>query len=116
MKPAVLLIITTDPRSSHRPAEAMRIAAGVGTWERVEVAVYLHDAAVLMLSDCTDALVDGDIYAQSLSIAAGFPRPIYVQQSAPWLADLWPSPIRFEEISAARLAALAAESHYVMRF
>jgi hypothetical protein len=116
MKPGVLLIITSDPRSSHRPAEAIRIAAGVGTWERVEVAVYLHGAAVLALSDCTDALVDGDNYAQYLPMVAGFPRPIYVQESGSLLAEVRPSPVRFEEISIARLAALAAASHYVMRF
>jgi hypothetical protein len=116
MKPGVLLIITSDPRSSPRPAEAIRIAAGVGLWERVEITVYLHDAAVLMLSDSTDALIDGDIYAQYLPIAAGFPRPIYVPQSARWLADVRPSSVRFEEISTAKLAELAAASRCVMRF
>ena len=63
MKRGVLLIIATDPRSSHRPAEAIRIAAGVGAWGRVEVTLYLHGPAVLALSDDTDALVDGEIDA-----------------------------------------------------
>ena len=47
MKPRLLLIVTTDPRISPRPAEAVRIAAGVGAWQKIDVTLYLRDAAVL---------------------------------------------------------------------
>jgi hypothetical protein len=116
MRPGVLLIVASDPRSSHRPAEAIRIAAGVGAWERVNVTVYLHGAAIWMLSECPDALVDGNNFTQYLPMAAAFPRPIYIQQNAAGLTEIRPSSIRFEEISVGRLAAMAAASHHVMRF
>ena len=40
MKPRVLFIVTGDPRTSPRPAEAVRIAAGVVAWKRADIAVY----------------------------------------------------------------------------
>jgi hypothetical protein len=49
MKPSALFIIRGDPRVSHRPAEAIRIAAGVGTWKKTDITVYLHGPAVLAL-------------------------------------------------------------------
>jgi hypothetical protein len=36
-----LLIITSDPRQSPRPAEALRVAAGLGAWGRLTVSILL---------------------------------------------------------------------------
>ena len=35
--PKTLVIIETDPRTSARPAEAIRIAAGIGVWKKTDV-------------------------------------------------------------------------------
>ena len=64
MNPGALFVIDTDPRSSGRPAEAVRIAAGVGVWKRIDVAVYLRDAAILILGENTDELVDQDNFTR----------------------------------------------------
>jgi len=32
--PKTLVMIETDPRTSPRPAEAIRIAAGIGAWKK----------------------------------------------------------------------------------
>jgi hypothetical protein len=116
VKPSLLFIITSDPRKSSRPAEAIRIAAGVGTWKKVDVSVYLRDAGVLALSEYADEFVDEDNYTRYFPIVAEGGRPIYVQRGAPLLAELGTPPLPFQEISDAELASLAASHTYTTRF
>ncbi len=116
MKSSALIIITGDPRSSAQPAEAVRIAAGVGTWKRADISVYLRGPAVLALSEYVDEFVDEDNYSRYFPIVAEFGRPIYVQRGAALLGEIWESPLKFEEIDDAQLAQLAAASTYVLRF
>jgi len=116
MNPSALFIITGDPRVSPRPAEALRIAAGVGTWQKTAVSVYLRDSAVLALSEVTDEWVDDENFRRYLPILAEWGRPIYVQQGAPMLAQMGRPSLRCEEIDDARLALLAAGSACVLRF
>lgn len=116
MKPSALFIVTGDPRTSARPAEAIRIAAGVGTWKKAEISVYLRGPAVLALSEYVDEFVDEDNFSRYFPIVGEFGRPIYVQQGAALLSELGDSPLNYEEIDDARLAQLAAESKYVLRF
>jgi hypothetical protein len=116
MKPSALFIITGDPRASARPAEAIRIAAGVGAWKKIDITVYLRGAAVLALGEYVDELVDEDNYTRYFPIVGEFGRPIYVQQGAPPLKELGAATLKFEEIDDARLAALAAEHSCVLRF
>jgi hypothetical protein len=116
MKPSVLFIIKSDPRTSHRPAEAIRIAAGVGVWQKVEVTLYLHQTAVLALSEFPDELVDEENYRHYLPMVGEFGRPIYVQRAAPLLKEIGRASLPFEEISESELAALAGRSTYLLRF
>jgi sulfur relay (sulfurtransferase) DsrF/TusC family protein len=116
MKPSALFIVTGDPRTSPKPAEAIRIAAGVGAWKKTDVLFYLRGDAVLALSEFADEFVDEDNYTRYFPIIAEFGRPIYVQKSAPQLAETGESPLKFEEIDDARLAQLAAGCNHVLRF
>ena len=116
MNPSALFLITSDPRVSPRPAEAIRIAAGVGTWKKTDVHVYLRDAAVLALSGCADELVDEENFRRYLPILGEGGRLIYVQHGAPLLAEMGPPSLPCEEINDTRLAALAAGSTFVLRF
>jgi len=112
----ILFILTSDPRTSHRPAEALRIAAGVGVWKRAQIAVYLREAAALVLSEFPDGLVDEENYTRYLPSLRDLARPIYVQQGAPLLTQIGQPPLEFEQIDDDQLAALAARSTYVLRF
>jgi len=114
--PNVLFIVSGDPRTSPRPAEAIRIAAGVGAWKKANITLYLRDAAVLALSEFADELIDEDNYTRYLPIVGEFGRPVYVQKNAAELADIGESAFKFQEISDDELAALAANSTYVVRF
>ena len=116
MNPSVLMILSGDPRASGRPAEAVRIAAGVGTWKRADITVYFRGPAVLALSEYPDELVDEDNYTRYLPILGEWGRPVYVQRGAPLLAELGQALLPFEEIDDAQLAGLAARSNYVLRF
>jgi hypothetical protein len=116
MKPSALFIISGDPRTSPRPAEAIRIAAGVGTWKKIGISVYLHGAAVLALSEFVDGFLDEDNYTRYFPIVGEFGRPIYVQKGAAWLEEVGEAPLKYEEIDDARLAELAAQHTYLVRF
>jgi hypothetical protein len=116
MNRSALFLITEDPRASARPAEAVRIAAGVGVWKKVEVTVYLRGAAVLLLGENTEDLVDQENYARYLPVLAEAGRPVYVEKGAPCLAQLGQPALPFEEISDAQLAELAAARDCLLRF
>jgi hypothetical protein len=116
MKSTALFIIDSDPRASGRPAEAVRIAAGVGVWKRVDVTVYLRDAAVLILGENTAELEEAESYARYLPILSGLGRPIYVQQGASGLPQMGQGVVPFQEISDDALAKFAAERSQVLRF
>jgi len=116
MKPSALFIIESDPRRSGRPAEAVRIAAGVGAWKKVELAVYLREAAVLVLGEQAEALMDGDDYARYLPVLRESGGPVYVQEGAAALGELGHATLPFEEISDEQLAGLAAARGCVLRF
>jgi len=116
MKPRVLFIVTSDPRTTGKPAEAIRIAAGVGAWKKTDVSVYLRDAAVLVLGEDTVDLVNEDNYARYLPMLGEAQRPLYVQKNNSALSDLGESLVKFEPLSDPELAKLAAEHEYVLRF
>lgn len=116
MKPSALFIITGDPRRSAKPAEAIRIAAGVGTWKKADISVYLRGPAVLALSEYVDEFIDEDNFSRYFPIVGEFGRPVYVQRGADLLKEIGESQLAFEEIDDQRLAQLAAGCNYVLRF
>jgi len=115
MIPTLLFVITADPRSSPRPAEAIRIAAGVGAWRTAEILLYLREAAVLALSEHPEGLVDEENYRFYFPGLRDFGF-IYVQRAAPLLSNIGQTPYRYQEIDDAQLAGLAARSTYLLHF
>lgn len=111
-----LFVINSDPRTSARTAEGIRIAAGVGAWRKIEVTVVLCESAVLALSEFPDDLVDEDNFRRYLPIIGEWGRPVYVETGAPLLNDLGQTPVPYERINISQLATLSAGSDYVLRF
>ncbi|HEU5323697.1 MAG TPA: hypothetical protein VFX28_23035 [Methylomirabilota bacterium] len=62
-EPPVVIVISCDPRRSHRAFEAMRIGVGVVAGEN-EVTFVLTGPAAHLLDGDTDELVDGDDIAK----------------------------------------------------
>lgn len=116
MNPSLLVVVTSDPRSSTRPAEAVRIAAGVGTWKKADVTLYLRGPAVLALSEYADELMEEDNFNRYLPIVGEWGRPVLVEQGAAQLGDLGESPVPWSEIDDTALARQVAASTYVLRF
>jgi hypothetical protein len=116
VKRRLLFIVTSDPRISARPAEAVRIAAGVGAWENIEAVLYLRGAAVLALGESAEELVDGDNFVRYLPFATKAGRRVCVQHNSPLLAELGDTRVSFNPMGDDELARLAADSDCVVRF
>ena len=106
-----LVIISEDPRTSHRANEAMRIALGIVAGEN-DVHVVLTGPAVHLLDGDTDDLVDGDDVAKYRAALQRLGIPFHIEESArpedsDWNADGHPViPIAAEGM--ARLLAKAS--------
>lgn len=77
----VLVLISVDPRESHRANEAMRIALGVVSGEN-EVTVVLTGPAVHLLDEETDDLVDGDDIAKFRANLRAVGVPFHIEAGA----------------------------------
>lgn len=113
--PSTLVLIETDPRSSARPAEGIRIAAGIGAWKKTDVTLLLRGPAGYSLQEYADELVDEDNFVRYLPLVADSPRPIYVENSFTDIRALEGSAFKYEMISPERTAELIAEHDYLIR-
>jgi hypothetical protein len=113
--PPVLVLISADPRASHRANEAMRIGLGILSGEN-EVTFVLSGPAVHLLDDDTDDLVDGDDIAKFRSNIRSLGIPFHVEGPRPagteWNADGHP----VIDVSAAQVAELVRASRRVLVF
>jgi hypothetical protein len=82
---AVLIMVQSDPRQSPRPAEAMRLAAGLGSWGQVQVTVGLRGAALLLLANDDEDIIDGLQVRQCLPVIAAWNRPVLCEANSPYL-------------------------------
>ena len=86
--PPVLVLISVDPRSSHRAFEAMRIGVGVVAGEN-DVTFVLTDGAIHLLDQDTDELVDGDDIAKFRESLRTLGVPFHVEEGALPRASDW---------------------------
>ena len=87
----VLVLISSDPRASHRANEAMRIGLGIVSGENA-VTFVLTGPAVHLLDADTDDLEDGDDIARFRGSLRGLGIPFHVAADArpadsDWNAD-----------------------------
>jgi hypothetical protein len=109
-------MIETDPRTSPRPAEAIRIAAGIGVWKKTDVTLLLRGpVAGYCLQEYADELVDEDNFTRYLPLVAESPRPIYLEDSFTDLPALEGSPWKYEVISPAGTVGLVRANDYLIR-
>ena len=101
----VLVLISEDPRRSHRANEALRIALGVAAGEN-DVTIVLTGPAVHLLDADTDDLVDGDDIVKYRGTLAKLGIPFHIDRSAMpagregWNAEGHPTvPVSLEEIA-----------------
>ena len=85
MNASILLSITGDPRKSSKPAEAIRIAAGLAAGKDLKVFVYLRGPAVLVLGAGNGDLIDEESMVRYLPSVADKNHPILVASGSPLL-------------------------------
>ncbi len=102
----VLVIISTDPRASHRAGEAMRIGLGLAAGDRAVTFVLAGPGAHLLDGD-TDGLVDGDDIAKLRTELKKLGVPFHVDGAAVPAAPDWNAEgHRVVLVSPAEVAAL----------
>jgi hypothetical protein len=84
----VVVIIATDPRASHRAAEALRIGLGLVASDRAATVVLAGPGAHLLDAD-TEGLVDGDDVARFRTELKRLGVPLHVDRAAVPVAADW---------------------------
>jgi hypothetical protein len=112
----VLVLISEDPRASHRANEAMRIALGIVAGE-TPVDIVLTGPAVHLLDEDTDDLVDGDDIAKFRGALKKLGIPFHIEEGArpavpSWNADGHP----VASITPDGIAALVAKAKRFLMF
>ena len=114
--PPVVVVISVDPRASHRANEAMRIGLGIVAGENAVTFVLLGPGAHLLDED-TDELVDGDDIARFRANLKSLGVPFHVEADAipaepGWNAEGHP----VVRVSRADAAALVRNGRRVLVF
>jgi len=63
---SILLVIQSDPEISKRPAEAVRMAAGLVSWKKLSITLCFKEKSLKALDEYADELENGDIFLQYL--------------------------------------------------
>ncbi len=111
----LLIKIGSDPRTSPRAAEAVRIAAGVGAWRKVQVHLCLIGPAAQALDEFADELANGELFTQYLPSIPNHGGRILVDRDNPLLNSVTPT-VPFERVSSTDLQSFAAQMDHVMQF
>ncbi|MBR90494.1 MAG: hypothetical protein CMO66_04375 [Verrucomicrobiales bacterium] len=115
-KPRLLILIDSDPRTSPRPAEALRVAGGIGVWEQVQVSVVLRHAASWAYSADAEGLKGGRMFRQFIGMVRESGGEVYLQASEETMQVIDAETLMQSNLKDSRLAELAAGADYLMRF
>ena len=77
----IAVVIQEDPRKTHRPVEALRIALGLASGSHV-ITVVLLDQAVRLLGDETDDILDVEILEKYLPAIEQLEIPFILQNTS----------------------------------
>ena len=111
----LLIKIVSDPRKSPRPAEAVRIGAGVGAWNKVKVHLLLEGPAVFCLDQFADELNQGELFTQYLPSILAHGGRIITDQANPIHNSIKPA-LAFEQLSTHEIQNFAQQSDHIMEF
>jgi hypothetical protein len=112
----VLVLISADPRASHRANEAMRIGLGIVAGEN-DVVFVLRGPGVHLLDADTDDLVDGDDIAKFRANLKRLDVPFHLEAidipaDPEWNADAHP----VRRVSRAEVTRLVRDARRLLVF
>ena len=111
----LLIKIGSDPRKTPRPAEAVRIGAGVGAWNKVKVHLLLEGPALFCLDQFADELNQGELFTQYLPSILAHGGRIITDESNPIRNSIKPA-LAFEQLPAAEITKFTEQADHVMEF
>ena len=111
----IIFLIRSNPCESHRAAEAIRIAAGLGTGNNA-IKVILSGESVRILSPDEDDLEDIDIIEKFLPIIKDWEIPLYVERESLTGIDLKGSPYVFRTVDNEEMSEILAGGHSIFVF
>ncbi len=111
----IIFLIRSSPCESHRPAEAIRIAAGLGTGNN-SIKVILFGESVRILSSDDYDLEDIDIIEKFLPIIVDWEIPLYVDKGSLTGTDLKKSPYSYHTVDNEEVSEILAGGHSVFVF
>lgn len=110
----IVVVILGDPRRSHRPAEAVRIALGLSTGPNPLKLVLLHEARLLLTEEAPE-LVDGEILEKHLPAVQECQIPIIVPKGSKDDYIFEPG-FMIQELSSQEIASLIFHGDRVLVF
>lgn len=110
----MLIVIASDPRTSHRPAEAVRVAAGLAALGSIPIEICFCEASALILSQPSESFIDGETLRKYLPVLAEHAKAIYAESGDPFLEGTEQVPYR--RIGLTELAEIASKQKQVIRF
>ena len=115
---SALFLVASDPLASPRPAEAVRMAAGLAVWHKIQVRVYFHTGALRALAAAPGQVKDEDCFRQFLPVLVeADPGALLASdQAGVGELDTGTNQVRLRKISGPGLAELASRSNWVLRF
>jgi len=112
----VLVLISADPRETHKANEALRIALGVVAGE-TPVEIVLTGRGAKLLDAGADDYVDGDDIVRHLATLKKLGQRFHAAREAVPTGDDWnPEGHEVVPVSAAEIAELVAGSERVLAF
>ena len=111
----IIFLIRSNPCESHRPAEAIRIAAGLGTGNN-SIKIILSGESVRVLSPDEEDLEDMDIIEKFLPIIEDWEIPLYVDKDSLSGIDLKKSPYAFRTVDSEGVSEILAGGNSVFVF
>ena len=115
-KPVMLILVESDPRTSPRPGEAIRVAGGIGVWEQVKVNVVLRHVASHACAGSVAELADGRLFKQFIPMVRESGGEVYVQADDETMQTIDGDTLMKRNIKDSRLIELTAEADYLLRF
>jgi hypothetical protein len=110
------VLISLDPRQSHRANEAMRIGLGIVSGEN-DVTFVLTGPGVHLLDGDTDDLIDGDDIAKFRATLKALGVPFHVEEASRPLDPEWNAdghPLRI--VDTAAIVDLVRASRRILSF
>jgi hypothetical protein len=112
VKKKALIVADSDPRRSAKPAEALRVAAGLAAWPANEITLCLIGPAAELLRLNEDFLGEEDVRS-AWGVLGESDAAVFAEQIPAGMATAFPAA---RTLDREQFARLAAESDCLIRF